>query len=66
MKFLAYVLVYAIIFVGVIVIGKSLSYYKCERAAFMMGTEYRYEVIGGCYIKDGDRYVPSKFYRVME
>lgn len=40
--------------------------YTCSRKAEMLGVEYRFDLIGGCFIKDGDRWYEYNQQRIMK
>lgn len=39
--------------------------YACSRKADMLGVEYRFDLIGGCFIKDGDRWYEYNQQRII-
>ena len=38
---------------------------KCERFGILKGMPYQYEIIGGCYVKDGDTWRKPNEFRVI-
>lgn len=45
---------YIVLFFGYIIFGN----WSCSNTAEMMQTDYHFKVVGGCYIKQDNRYIP--------
>ena len=40
--------------------------YTCSRKAEMLGVEYKFDLIGGCFIKDGNRWYEYNQQRIIK
>lgn len=63
------IITFLIFSIFLLVLGTSgyfVKKYKCSVDASMMETEYRYEIVAGCYIKKNGKYIPIERLREID
>lgn len=53
-------------FIAAHVLGYAWESYSCSSVASTMNMDSKYKLIGGCFVKVNDRFIPIKNYRHMD
>ena len=51
-----------VVFLTVGLISAPMIKYDCSRKSELYNIESKYDIISGCFVKNGDMYVPLKLY----
>ena len=63
-KIIAFILLAVVFTFGLFIFGESARYIHCKNKASNMNTEYKFDLVSGCYLLNGSGgYVNEKNYK---